>query len=86
MSGVVNRRLRPLLLIAVPSIAVLAALLFWLWSGRYVTTENAYVKAHLAQISAEVSQSSARPRASGDPALTGTSSTANESGFPLTRE
>ena len=38
----------------VPSIAVLAALLFWLWSGRYVTTENAYVKAHIAQISAEV--------------------------------
>ena len=54
MSGLVNRRLRPLLLVAVPSLAVLAALLFWLWSGRYVTTENAYVKAHIAQISAEV--------------------------------
>jgi membrane fusion protein (multidrug efflux system) len=54
VSGAVNRRLRPLLLIAVPSIAVLAALLFWLWTGRYVTTENAYVKAHIAQISAEV--------------------------------
>ena len=54
MSGVLNRRLRPLLLVAVPGAAVLAALLFCLWSGRYVTTENAYVKAHIAQISAEV--------------------------------
>ena len=54
MSGVVNRRLRPLLLVAVPGAAVLAALLFWLWGGRYVATENAYVKAHIAQISAEV--------------------------------
>jgi membrane fusion protein (multidrug efflux system) len=46
--------LRPLLLIAVPGVAVLAALVFWLWSGRYVSTENAYVKAHIAQVSAEV--------------------------------
>ena len=37
-----------------PGLAVLAALLFWLWGGRYVSTENAYVKAHIAQISAEV--------------------------------
>jgi membrane fusion protein (multidrug efflux system) len=28
--------------------------LFWLWGGRYVATENAYVKADIAQISAEV--------------------------------
>ena len=54
MSGVVSRKLRPLLLVAVPGAAVLIALLFWLWTGRYVTTENAYVKAHIAQISAEV--------------------------------
>jgi len=54
VSGVVSRRLRPLLLVAMPSLAVLAALIFCLWSGRYVTTENAYVKAHIAQISAEV--------------------------------
>ena len=45
---------RPVLLIAVPIAVVLAALLFWLWGGRYVTTENAYVKADIAQISAEV--------------------------------
>jgi membrane fusion protein (multidrug efflux system) len=33
---------------------LLAALLFWLWGGRYVSTENAYVKADIAQISAEI--------------------------------
>lgn len=48
------RTLRPFLLGAVPCAVVLAALLFWLWGGRYVTTENAYVKADIAQISAEV--------------------------------
>ena len=37
-----------------PVAVLLAALLFWLWGGRYVTTENAYVKADIAQISAEV--------------------------------
>jgi membrane fusion protein (multidrug efflux system) len=39
----------------VPAVVVLAALLFWLWGGRYVSTENAYVKADIAQISSEVS-------------------------------
>ena len=28
--------------------------MLWLWGGRYVTTENAYVKADIAQISAEI--------------------------------
>ena len=55
MSAPSSRRwLRPILLIAVPGAVIAAALLFWLWGGRYVTTENAYVKAHIAQISAEV--------------------------------
>ncbi len=49
-----NTMLRRLLLIAVPAAAIMAALLFWLWGGRYVTTENAYVKADIAQISAEI--------------------------------
>jgi len=50
-----NRRwLRPVLLVAVPGAAIVAAFMLWLWSGRYVTTENAYVKAHIAQISTEV--------------------------------
>jgi membrane fusion protein (multidrug efflux system) len=49
-----RRTLRPLLLGVVPCLAVLAALLIWLWGGRYVSTENAYVKADIAQISSEV--------------------------------
>jgi membrane fusion protein (multidrug efflux system) len=28
--------------------------LWWLWSGRYVSTENAYVKADIVQVSSEV--------------------------------
>ena len=54
MSSLHNQALRRLLLLAVPGIAILAALLFWLWGGRYVTTENAYVKADIAQVSAEI--------------------------------
>ena len=46
--------LRPVLLVGVPVAVTVAALLFWLWGGRYVTTENAYVKADIAQVSAEV--------------------------------
>jgi membrane fusion protein, multidrug efflux system len=49
-----RRGLRPLLLGVVPCLAVLAALSIWLWGGRYVSTENAYVKADIAQISSEV--------------------------------
>ena len=46
--------LRPFLLAGVPLIAVLGAGLWWLWGGRYVSTENAYVKADIVQVSAEV--------------------------------
>ena len=38
----------------VPAAVLLGVFVFWLWGGRYVTTENAYVKADIAQISAEV--------------------------------
>ncbi len=55
MSQTLNKQwLRRVLLGGVPAVAVLVALLFWLWSGRYITTENAYVKADIAQISAEI--------------------------------
>lgn len=55
MSEAFNRRwLRPVLLVGIPGLAALVVLLFWLWGGRYVSTENAYVKAHIAQISAEI--------------------------------
>ena len=49
-----HRWTRPLLLVALPAAAVMAALMLWLWGGRYVSTENAYVKADIAQISAEI--------------------------------
>ncbi len=45
---------RPFLLVVVPCLAVAAAVLVWLWGGRYVSTENAYVKADIARVSAEV--------------------------------
>ena len=54
MSALRPQAMRPVLLVAVPVAIVVAALLFWLWGGRYVTTENAYVKADIAQVSAEV--------------------------------
>jgi membrane fusion protein (multidrug efflux system) len=49
-----KRVLRPILLILVPCLAVAGAVLVWLWGGRYVTTENAYVKADIARVAAEV--------------------------------
>lgn len=48
------RLLRPFLLIAVPVAAVAGALLWYLWGGRYVGTENAYVKADIVHVAAEV--------------------------------
>jgi membrane fusion protein (multidrug efflux system) len=55
VSELLNHRwLRPVLLVGIPGAAALLVLLFWLWGGRYVSTENAYVKAHIAQISAEI--------------------------------
>jgi membrane fusion protein, multidrug efflux system len=49
-----RRNMRPLLLVAVPALVILAALAFWLQGGRYASTENAYVKADIAQIASEV--------------------------------
>jgi membrane fusion protein, multidrug efflux system len=49
-----RQKLRSVLLVAVPLAVVLAACLFWLWGGRYVSTENAYVKADIAHVAAEV--------------------------------
>jgi membrane fusion protein (multidrug efflux system) len=46
--------LRPLALIGVPALVLAGALAFWLQGGRYAATENAYVKADIAQIAAEV--------------------------------
>lgn len=42
------------LLVALPFVAIVAASAWWLSGGRYVSTENAYVKAHIVQVSTEV--------------------------------
>jgi len=48
------RALRPLMLIGVPVLVIAGALIFWLQGGRFATTENAFVKADIAQIASEV--------------------------------
>ena len=48
------RSFRPLALIGVPALVLGAALFFWLQGGRYAATENAFVKADIAQIASEV--------------------------------
>ena len=45
---------RPILLVVVPLVLAVGAGVWWLWSGRYVATENAYVKADIGQGSSEV--------------------------------
>ena len=45
---------RPLALLGVPALVIVGALMFWLQGGRYAATENAYVKADIAQIATEV--------------------------------
>ncbi len=48
------RMLRPLALIGVPALVLVGALMFWLQGGRYASTENAFVKADIAQMSSEI--------------------------------
>ena len=45
---------RFVLLVALPLLVFLAGLSWWAMSGRYVTTENAYVKASIVAISADL--------------------------------
>jgi membrane fusion protein, multidrug efflux system len=49
-----SRLLRPLLLVVVPAAAALVGLYWYAMSGRYVSTENAYVKADMVAISPDV--------------------------------
>ena len=49
-----SKRTRQLLLIGVPVLVILGALVFWLQGGRHMSTENAFVKADIAQIASEV--------------------------------
>ena len=47
--------LRLVLLVALPLLAVVGGAFWWLSGGRYVSTDNAYVKAHIVQIAPEIS-------------------------------
>ena len=46
---------RLVLLVVVPLLAIAGAGYWWLSGGRYIVTENAYVKAHIVHIASEVS-------------------------------
>ncbi|MFZ5781366.1 MAG: HlyD family secretion protein [Pseudomonadota bacterium] len=46
---------RLLLLVGVPVLVAGGGLLWWLSGGRFITTDNAYVKAHIVHIAPEVS-------------------------------
>ena len=49
-----GRLMRALLLLGVPLVVAAAALYFYAQGGRYLETDNAYVKAHIVAVSAEV--------------------------------
>jgi len=49
-----RRLVRALLLLGLPVLVAVGALGFWQMGGRYITTENAYVKADIVQIAPEV--------------------------------
>ncbi|MEO0729426.1 MAG: HlyD family secretion protein [Pseudomonadota bacterium] len=48
-----KRLIRPVLLVVIPILVTLAAGYYWLQGGRFVTTDNAYVKTHIAHVSSE---------------------------------
>ena len=50
-----RKLLRPILLLVVPVIALLGLIYLYTTGGRYVVTENAYVKSDVITISADVS-------------------------------
>ncbi|MEQ1616682.1 MAG: HlyD family secretion protein [Hyphomicrobiaceae bacterium] len=49
-----RRYMRAILLVAVPALVIIASLAMWLQGGRYASTENAFVRADIAQIASEV--------------------------------
>lgn len=50
-----SNKLRLFLLLVVPLLAIIVALIFYMRGGRYVSTENAYVKSNVLAISSDVS-------------------------------
>jgi len=49
-----TRRKKQLALVGVPMLVLAGALIAWLQGGRHISTENAFVKADIAQIASEV--------------------------------
>ena len=49
-----SKRMQRLALIGAPILVIVGALIFWLQGGRHITTENAFVKADIAQIASEI--------------------------------
>jgi membrane fusion protein (multidrug efflux system) len=49
-----TKRIKQLALVGVPMLVLAAALTAWLQGGRHISTENAFVKADIAQIASEV--------------------------------
>ena len=49
-----SKRMQRMALIGVPALVIVTALIFWLQGGRHMSTENAFVKADIAQIASEV--------------------------------
>ena len=55
MTGEQKKKTRRVLLIAGPAIVVIVTAFFWAFSGRYISTDNSYVKAHKVMVSPEIS-------------------------------
>ncbi len=49
-----TKRMKQLALVGVPVLVLAGALIAWLQGGRHISTENAFVKADIAQIASEV--------------------------------
>ena len=49
-----SKRMKRLALIGVPVLVIALAVTLWLQGGRHMSTENAFVKADIAQIASEV--------------------------------
>jgi membrane fusion protein, multidrug efflux system len=55
LGGFLRARLRFILLVGLPAIALIAGLAFWLSGGRYISTDNAYVGAQKVLITPDIS-------------------------------
>ncbi|MGB9316809.1 MAG: biotin/lipoyl-binding protein, partial [Pseudolabrys sp.] len=49
-----TKRMKQITMVGVPVLVLIGALIAWLQGGRHISTENAFVKADIAQIASEV--------------------------------